>query len=79
MTLNEPDNSGSDKSVPQSIEPVEVAVLLSLIFYGISPMRPDLQMILESRGIDREKFSHDVRHLVTVMVTTPEARWENGR
>lgn len=79
ITKNETDKGDSGKTAPPCIEPVEVAVLLSLIFDGMSTMRPDLAMILESRGIDRDRFSHDVRQLITVMVTTPEACGENGR
>jgi len=79
ITKNKTDNGDSGKTVPLCIEPVEVAVLLSLIFDGMSPMRPDLAMILERRGIDRARFSHDVRQLITVMITTPEAGGEKER
>jgi len=64
--------------VQSEIESVEVAVLLSVIFDGLSQMRPDLQMILDGRGIDRQKFSRDVRELVAVMITHPEADWEKA-
>lgn len=76
---NETDAGTSGETVAPGIEPVEVAVLLSLIFDGMSPIRPDLEMILKSRGIDKDRFAQDVRHLVTVMVTTPEACGETER
>jgi hypothetical protein len=78
---NETDTGDSGKTIPPGIEPVEVAVLLSLIFDGMSQIRPDLKMILESRGIDGDRFSHDVRHLMTVMITTPDAcgKTENSK
>ena len=76
-TKDQTEKCTGNEQTRQEIEPVEVAVLLSVIFDGVSQMRPDLQMILASQGIDGNKFSHDVRQMVTTMITVPEARWED--
>jgi AcrR family transcriptional regulator len=59
-----------DGSIRSDVEPEEIAVLLTMISDGINNMRPDLLMILASRGIDKEKFSRDVKRLVTAMITS---------
>lgn len=56
-------------SIRSDVEPEEIAVLLTMISDGINNMRPDLLMILASRGIDKEKFSRDVKRLITAMIT----------
>ena len=62
MTMTHQNEDGTDyEKSRQEIEPVEVAVLLSVIFDGVSQIPPNLQMILKSQGIDEKKFSHDVR------------------
>lgn len=58
-----------DGSIRSDVEPEEIAVLLTMISDGINNMRPDLLMILASRGIDKEKFSRDVKRLITAMIT----------
>lgn len=57
-------------SIRSDVEPEEIAVLLTMISDGINNMRPDLLMILASRGIDKEKFSKDIKRLITAMITT---------
>jgi len=68
-----------DGSIRSDVEPEELAVLLSIISDGITNLRPDLQMILAGRGVDREKFSRDVRRLVTVMIANPGLESGPGR
>jgi len=78
-TENQAEVSTAHETTRHGIEPVEVAVLLSVIFDGVSQIRPDLQMILTSRGIDGDKFSQDVRQMVSTMITVPETRWEERK
>jgi AcrR family transcriptional regulator len=63
--------TGMDEgSIRSDVEPEEIAVLLTMISDGITNMRPDLQMILAGRGIDGERFSRDVRHLIAGMIAS---------
>jgi len=58
-----------DGSIRSDVEPEEIAILLTMISDGINNMRPDLLMILASRGIDKEKFSRTVKRLIMAMIT----------
>jgi hypothetical protein len=76
--MNTEDKTYTNDTQATEIEPVEIAVLLSLIFDGMSQIRPDLKMILEQKGVCQEQFSHDVSTLVTTMITTtPQASWKS--
>ncbi len=59
----------NEGSIRSDVEPEEIAVLLTLISDGIINMRPDLVMILASKGVDKEKFALDVKRLITAMIT----------
>lgn len=68
-----------DGSIRSDVEPEEIAVLLTMISDGINNMRPDLLMILASKGIDKEKFSRDVKRLITAMITNSGKKERTGR
>ncbi len=57
-----------DGTIRPEIDPVEAAVLLSSISKKMSDIPPDHEKILESRGIDHEKFIADVEKLIKYMI-----------
>ncbi len=58
----------TDGTIRPDVDPVEAAVLLSSISKRMSDIPPDHEQILESRGIDREKFVIDVENLIRHMI-----------
>jgi AcrR family transcriptional regulator len=57
-----------DGTIRPESEPVEAAVLLSSISKKMSDIPPDHEKILESRGIDHEKFIVDVEKFIKYMI-----------
>lgn len=57
-----------DGTIRPEIDPVEAAVLLSSISKKMSDIPPDHEKILESRGIDHEKFIVDVEKFIKYMI-----------
>ena len=57
-----------DGTIRQDIDPVEVAILLSSISKSMSEIPPDHIRILESRGINNEKYFVDVEDLILHMI-----------
>ncbi len=57
-----------DGTIRPDIDPVEAAVLLSSISKKMSEIPPDHGKILESRGINHEKFFTDVEKLIKYMI-----------
>ncbi len=57
-----------DGTIRQDIDPVEVAILLSAISKTMSEIPPDHIRILESRGINSEKYFMDVEDLLRHMI-----------
>jgi TetR/AcrR family transcriptional regulator len=57
-----------DGTIRPDVDPVEAAVLLSSISKRMSDIPPDHEKILESRGIDRDKFVIDVEDLIRHMI-----------
>lgn len=55
--------------IRQDVDSVEAAILLSVIFNGMVNMGDWSKEILESRGINQEKFSNDVGDLFLNMLT----------
>jgi hypothetical protein len=76
MSGIQPEIDSAAEPVQSHIEPVEVAVLLSVVFDGISRIRPDLQMVLDSRGIDRQAFSRDVAGLIAGLIANTGIDWD---
>lgn len=57
-----------DETIRSDVDPVEAAVLLSSISKRMSDIPLDHEKLLESRGIDREKFVGDVEDLIRHMI-----------
>ena len=57
-----------DGTIRQDVNPMEAAVLISLISRSISNLGCVHQEALESRGIDRQKFSMDVKGFIHNML-----------
>jgi AcrR family transcriptional regulator len=57
-----------DGTIRSDVDPVEAAVLLSSIAKRMSDIPPDHEKILESRGIDHDKFVMDVEDLIKHMI-----------
>ena len=58
----------NDGTIRSDVDPVEAAVLLSSIAKRMSDIPPDHEKILESRGIDHDKFVRDVEELIRHMI-----------
>ena len=57
-----------DGTIRPDVDPVEAAVLLSSISKKMSNIPLDHEKILESRGIDHDKFVADVEKLIRYMI-----------
>ncbi|NYB51806.1 MAG: TetR/AcrR family transcriptional regulator [Methanobacteriaceae archaeon] len=57
-----------DGTIRSDVDPIEAAVLLSSISKRMSDIPPDHEKILESRGIDHDKFVNDVEDLIRHMI-----------
>jgi AcrR family transcriptional regulator len=57
-----------DGTIRPDVDPVEAAVLLSSISKRMSDIPLDHEKLLDSRGIDREKFVVDVEDLIRHMI-----------
>ncbi|WP_424353770.1 TetR/AcrR family transcriptional regulator [Methanobacterium sp. MBAC-LM] len=57
-----------DGTVRPDVDPVEVSILLSAISKSMSEVPPDHIRILESRGINSEKYFMDVENLLRHMI-----------
>jgi hypothetical protein len=58
----------SDGTIRPGIDPVEVAVIHTLLLQSIPNMRLDLKKALESSGISRQKFASDIREFMGKMI-----------
>ncbi len=57
-----------DDTIRSDVDPVEVAILLSSISKSMSEIPPDHVRILESRGINSEKYFIDIEDLIRHMI-----------
>lgn len=57
-----------DGTIRHDVNPLKAAVLISIIFQGISNMGFMNKEILESNGINRQEFAKDVRNFVIHML-----------
>lgn len=57
-----------DGTIRPDVDPVEVAILLSSISKSMSEIPPDHIRILESRGVNNEKYFMDVEDLIRHMI-----------
>jgi tRNA-dihydrouridine synthase len=57
-----------DGEIRQDIDPVEAAILLSVIFNGKVNMGDWAKEMLENRGIDEAKFNSDIGDLFLHML-----------
>ena len=58
----------NDGTVRSDVDPVEVSILLSAISKSMSEIPPDHIRILESKGINSEKYFMDVENLLCHMI-----------
>jgi|WetSurMetagenome_2_1015567.scaffolds.fasta_scaffold102685_2 TetR/AcrR family transcriptional regulator len=61
-----------DGTIRQDVDPMEAAVLISLVSQSVSNMSCFYKDMLESRGIDEQKFSMDVREFIHHMLMNKE-------
>lgn len=74
LTCNSVKQGISEGMICPDLDPVEVTVFLTMIVKGLTEMRPDLQNVLESRGIDKHRFFADVAGFVHCMLMNNEKR-----
>jgi TetR/AcrR family transcriptional regulator len=55
-------------TIRPGLDPVEVAVVYTLLLESMPNMRIDLKNALDGRGIDRQKFISDIRELMGKMI-----------
>lgn len=62
-----------DGTIRQDVDPMEAAVLISLVSQSVSNMSCFYKDMLESRGINEQKFSIDLRSFIHHMLINKEA------
>jgi TetR/AcrR family transcriptional regulator len=72
LTCNAVKQGISEGSIRSDLDPVEVTVFLTMILKGLTEMRPDLQKVLEGRGIDQDRFFADVAGFAHSMLMNAE-------
>ncbi|MCD1295295.1 TetR/AcrR family transcriptional regulator [Methanocella sp. CWC-04] len=50
------------------LDPAEAAIIFTMVLESVPNMRPDLKSVLDSRGIDRSKFSKDIGDFIGNML-----------
>jgi len=61
-----------DGTIRQNLDPVEVTVLLSAISKSLSHIPHDHEKMLQSRGIDHDKYFRDVSEFIQRMIMNKE-------
>lgn len=61
-----------DGTIRKDVDPMEAAVLISLVSQSVSNMSCLYKDMLESRGIDEQKFSRDLRGFIHHMLMNKE-------